>query len=422
MSSVGMVFSRVSISRRRLLGASVAAIAWPQRANAAERKTVVLELSPATLDLGQQQPLPASTFKAITLPRLDRGDVAEVTVRNTLPVAAAIHWRGLDGAPELQPWLARPLVAAGATAVFTVPLRHAGTLLCEARASDGARIAATAIVVAESTAAAVDADETLLVEAWPGPNPDMPIYSVNQRRTPMELKSPSNARLRLRFINASHHFVFAMQLPGLTPIIMAIDGQPCEPFAARDARVVLMPGNRLDVIVDATGAPETVFPISLKDGRQSLTVATLTLSAPARAAPLPSPLALPSNGLPERLALATALRIDLAMDNGVVWTAPAAMSASVAPSFAVKRGRTVVLALSNPSDRAMVFHLNGHHFRLLDKLDDGWKPFWLDTVAVPARQTIRIAFAAEHLGAYLLEASALEPGAATRMRSYRVIA
>ena len=43
-----------------------------------------------------------------------------------------------------------------------------------------------------------------------------------------------------------------------------------------------------------------------------------------------------------------------------------------------------------------MFHLHGHHFRLLDRLDDGWKPFWLDTLAINSGQTQRIAFAAEH--------------------------
>jgi len=38
----------------------------------------------------------------------------------------------------------------------------------------------------------------------------------------------------------------------------------------------------------------------------------------------------------------------------------------------------VVLALTNRAETATVFHLHGHHFRLLDRLDDGWKPFWLD--------------------------------------------
>ena len=74
------------------------------------------------------------------------------------------------------------------------------------------------------------------------------------------------------------------------------------------------------------------------------------------------------------------------------------------PAFSAKRGRMVVLSLINRATSTSVFHLHGHHVRLLDRLDDGWKPFWLDTVAVDAGQTQRVAFAAEHAGRLLIEA------------------
>ena len=416
-----MISRMFSVSRRGFLGAAAVAAVRPPPAQTAERKTVSLELSPAGLDLGPEQQIQGSKLAAAVPQRLVRGDVFEVTVRNKLTVAAAIHWRGLDGAPELQPWLARPPIPAGETGVFTVPLRHAGTLVCEARAIDGVRLAALPLAVAEIPSMATEADETLLIEAWPGGS-DASTYSVNQRRMPLQIKAAPNARLRLRFANATQHSLFAIQLPGLTPIVVAIDGQPCEPFPARDARVILAPSTRIDVMVDTLGAAGTEFAIVLADGKQTVTVATLTLSGDAvRAAPLPIS-ALPSNGLPERLALASALRIDLRLDDVAGWSASAGMSASNAPVFTAKRGRTVVLALSNTSDRAMLFHLNGHHARLLDRLDDGWKPFWLDTLAVPPRQTLRLAFVAEHAGNYLLETSALEAGALPRLRSYRVVA
>jgi FtsP/CotA-like multicopper oxidase with cupredoxin domain len=51
-------------------------------------------------------------------------------------------------------------------------------------------------------------------------------------------------------------------------------------------------------------------------------------------------------------------------------------------------------------------HVHGHAFRLLDNLDDGWKPFWLDTLPLEPRQTGRIAFVADNPGKWLLEAAA----------------
>jgi FtsP/CotA-like multicopper oxidase with cupredoxin domain len=53
-------------------------------------------------------------------------------------------------------------------------------------------------------------------------------------------------------------------------------------------------------------------------------------------------------------------------------------------------------------------HLHGHHFRLLDRLDDGWKPYWLDTAVVPKMETWRIAFVADNPGKWMLHCHMLE--------------
>jgi FtsP/CotA-like multicopper oxidase with cupredoxin domain len=78
------------------------------------------------------------------------------------------------------------------------------------------------------------------------------------------------------------------------------------------------------------------------------------------------------------------------------------------PLFTVKRGRTVMLALANRTAFSHAMHVHGHHFRLLDRLDDGWKPFWLDTVVVPSQQTWRIAFVADNPGKWMLHCHMLE--------------
>jgi FtsP/CotA-like multicopper oxidase with cupredoxin domain len=79
-----------------------------------------------------------------------------------------------------------------------------------------------------------------------------------------------------------------------------------------------------------------------------------------------------------------------------------------------------VLALTNRAEFATVFHLHGHHFRLLDRLDDGWKPFWLDTLAVEPGQTLRIAFLAEYAGRWPIEQVATDWAAPLMVRWYNV--
>ena len=143
---------------------------------------------------------------------------------------------------------------------------------------------------------------------------------------------------------------------------------------------------------------------------------------PLRAAPLPPAPPLPSNGLPDRLDLKIALRVDLPLGGRRPdWVTPGEFRAA---------GRAGVPGQARPHRGAgadqprrpspMVFHLHGHHFRLLDRLDDGWKPFWLDTLAIEPRQTQRIAFAAEHAGRWLIEAMAADWSAPRLLRSYVV--
>ena len=77
------------------------------------------------------------------------------------------------------------------------------------------------------------------------------------------------------------------------------------------------------------------------------------------------------------------------------------------PLFTVRRGRAVTLALRNTGGRAWAVHVHGHHFRLLDRLDYGWKAYWLDTLVV-GEQTERIAFVADSPGEWLIGCRPME--------------
>jgi FtsP/CotA-like multicopper oxidase with cupredoxin domain len=67
-----------------------------------------------------------------------------------------------------------------------------------------------------------------------------------------------------------------------------------------------------------------------------------------------------------------------------------------------------VLALVNQTPFAQPMHLHGHVFRLLHPLDDGWEPYFLDTVQVPENKTVRIAFVADNPGKWLLASTVME--------------
>lgn len=369
--------------------------------------------------------------------RFKRGDMVEASFANDTTAPVALNWHGIDGVPQAEPLLAQAALAPQARQNLVLPLRHAGTFMCDLRLlGDGAArpSSSRALIVAESEAIAVDRDEVLLFEDWrlrsdgtavaPGtaPKDAVPVYTVNGQRT-LDIPARARERLRLRFINGFQRNVIAIKIEDIDVQVMALDGQPSEPFLARNGALVLAPGGRADVFIDTAMAPGGVSSILLHDGTEARPIARLVGSRepPIRNAPLAAAPPLPSNGLPDRLDLKSALRVDLPLNGAQAgWAAPATFAASAAPAFKVKAGRIVVLALTNRADKATVFHLHGHHFRLLDRLDDGWKPFWLDTLAVEPGQTQRIAFAADTAGRWLMEAMATDWAAPRLLRSYIV--
>ena len=121
---------------------------------------------------------------------------------------------------------------------------------------------------------------------------------------------------------------------------------------------------------------------------------------------------LPANALPRTIELKGALRAELAMEAGPdpskAWSFTPDAGPSGPPLFSVPRGRAVVVALANKTRLPHVVHLHGHAVRLLDSLDDGWKPWWHDTLLVGEERTARIAFVADNPGRWLLACRRLE--------------
>jgi FtsP/CotA-like multicopper oxidase with cupredoxin domain len=431
------------LDRRELLaglGAAAMTPIWSTAGSAQGRSALALQAKAGQFSPQTQKPTVEVWSLAAPEVRLNRGDTLDIAFANDLPVPALPAFRGFDGIPAAEPLLARPAVAAGGRETLQLPLRYAGTAFCDlgllgdgqARPSRG-----LALIVHESEPVAVDRDELFLIEEWrmrpdrtlvaPGTDPkDAEAFHTVNGFTSTDLAAipvRANERLRFRFINASHRSAVAVKLEELEVRVMAIDGQPAEPFPARNGAVVLAPGSRVDAFIDVTGPAGKKCNMLLHDGKQAHLIQQWVISSdpPIRPAALPPAAPLPSNGLPAQLDLKNAQRIDLALGGPPIdWVSPASFTASASPAFAAKTGRTVVLALANRADRATVFHLHGHHFRLLDRLDDGWKPFWLDTLAIEPGQTARIAFAAEHAGRFLLESVATDWSAPRLLRWYSV--
>jgi FtsP/CotA-like multicopper oxidase with cupredoxin domain len=434
MVRIGQMASpKLTLNRRELmagLGTLALAPGWPVAGSAQGRSPLALRMQQESLPL--RSGAPATEVWSLAGPplRLKQGQNEDIEVRNELPSAIFLNWRGVDGAQALEPFLAGAPLASGSNTRLQLTARHAGTFLCEL-IPFGAGLARPAtrmlpVIVAERDPIAVDREEILLIEEWrlrsdasaiaPGMESEKTasVYTLNGKPS-FDITAKKHERLRLRFINGTQRTPLAIKLDAVELCVMAIDGQPAEPFLARNGAVVLPPGGRIDAFVDATASSS----ILLHDGKEAFTIGRLDLSGepPIRNMPLPPAPPLSSNGLPAQIDLKNALRFDITVPdkNDIL-----GFSSFTPPAFRAKAGRAVVLALVNRAPTATVFHLHGHHFRLLDRLDDGWKPFWLDTLAVEPGQTQRIAFLAEYAGRWLIESVATDWAAPRLVRWYSV--
>lgn len=433
-----------SPTRRSLLAGLGAAIALPPLFRPAlAQQTQALRLQDHPLRLREGSP-EAATWRFdrdIGAPdyRFRIGETLSLDLTNSLPVPVNLNWYGLGGVAGAEPLLTERALGAGQRATRSIPLRSAGTYFVETRiGNDGAArpLPATAFAVGEGSPPLVDRDDILLIEDWrlkpdgsllaPGQDTKdaTTIYTINGKLD-WNIPTRSNQRLRLRFINGCHRSAIALRIDGHEARVIAIDGRPAEPFPARDGRLILAPGARIDVLLDATKAPKSTSPIHLHDGTTPRQIASLAYSdePPVRDAPLPPASPLASDGLPATIPLQGAQRVEITLGSAsgdADWVTAERMSTQLAPAFRAKAGRTVVLAITNRTSMPVTFHMHGHHVRLLDRLDDGWKPFWLDTLLFDAGQTQRIAFLAEHRGAWLMEAMGIEWTAPRLLRWFAV--
>jgi FtsP/CotA-like multicopper oxidase with cupredoxin domain len=409
----------MTLSRRQVLGVGIALSFGVPRAQSQTPPEIapdgfrILRVPPEGAAVDRLPPAPPSpdywsygSYPGPTL-RLRRGEELRVRLVNGMKEPTTLHWRGvrapnaMDGAPFGQ----QP-VKGGASFDYRFTPPDAGTFWYHPTPAQTEHGLSGLLIVDESEPVAVARDHALVFLNAAAPAPDDLVWINGQFG--LEFPTPAAQLTRLRLVNAAAR-ALVIQFGELSPEefriwVMAIDGQPAEPFLARGNRISLAPGNRADVFVETTLAPGTKVPIKIANRRDPPPHAYLMIEGQPRSAALASPKPLPANPLPQRLDLARAQRATVPIESATTTVPPPR------PLFSVRRGRAVVLAFVNRTDAAQVIHLRGHSARLLDRLDDGWKPFWLDTLLVEPHQTDRIAFLADNLGKWAIDTSKLERG------------
>lgn len=431
---------RDGLSRRAALAGGVA-LAWLRaRPVRAEPGTLAEEL-PATSSITierqatQLLPAPAKPAERIVLSlsppaeaiRLRAGVTHMVHLRNALPAEpdgseVTLYFRGLQGQIDGANQNSLRLKAGEERAV-TLLADKGGTALITALPAAPAlseQGLALPLIVAEHIHAEIDSESVLLLKDF-RLQPDGTLaaasgarlgnaLSVNGRLEQQAIPLRRHERHRLRLINASTARIVVLQAFGFMPLVMALDGAPCEVFEPAEGRIVLPPGGRADILIELSAPPAEPPRLTTRIGPVEFDVMGIVYldDAPLRQKALAPFASLASEKPGARLDLAKAQRVPLSIRQAE-WVREAERGGDAPALFSAMRGRTIVLEVDNIASVPAVFHLEGHRVRPLDGLDDGVKPWVLDTVLLPPDGHALLAFIAERPGRYRLHWRELSP-------------
>ena len=242
------------------------------------------------------------------------------------------------------------------------------------------------------------------------------LLAVNGARAPKSFEFQPGSRVRLRLANLCNARIMALSFEGVTPDVIAVDSQPCDRFQPVRSTIPVTPGARYELMFDlpATEGAKARVILRTADGkdRDMLLFSTQGAPRPSREAIR----GLPQNpALPPVIHLEHSKKVDLviAQDDGR-WTLNGQPSKAYAgdPLFRVKRGTPVTLGFDNRTGVPLAMHAHGHCMRLLHDLDDGWEPYWRNTVVAPPGKVKHAAFFADSPGKWALHDDILEHEAA----------
>jgi FtsP/CotA-like multicopper oxidase with cupredoxin domain len=408
--------------------------------------------------------------------RARRGETVDVELENGLDQPTTIHWHGvrIDNAMDGVPHLTQDPVAPGERFRYRFTVPDAGTFWYHPHHASWEQVARGLyglLVVDEDEAPEADREILFVADDWRlgedgriheasfGDLHDWAhggrlgnVLTVNGR-PPQQMVVRPNERLRLRMANMANARILTFTLDGVDAWTIAVDGQPVAPAAAR--RIVLAPGQRVDLMVDAPPTAGASAAIAEATGTPFTALDLVVEGEPARPQPLPAPSALPHNPLAVGLDLADALEVDLLMEGGAmgmgpmrggmgpgmhghgpmpplpdwealvgqgqVWAMNGVAGRTEVPLVTAPLGRTVVLHMINANRWPHAMHLHGHHARIVARNGHEVAPEpWRDTLLVDPMESISAAFVADNPGDWMLHCHMLEHQAGGMETWFRV--
>ena len=351
-------------------------------------------------------------------------------LRNHLAETTSLQLCGPRGLGSLDDLGSRPAtVAAGAEALVRFTPTDSGTAWFRPMlgpADQAGRGLSGVLIIDAAEPPAVDHDLVCFIRDWTmdaqnrlvaeGAAPAdaaASVVTMGNKPVPSDLILSPGARLRLRLMNGSTRRVFGIVIDGSKPMIVAIDGQPSERFAPVRGAIPIGPGGRFDVMLDLPREKGQVVRVTLRGSRNAegstepdLAIATIRTDGTSFEARPPVASLAPNPALPARIALEAARRAELTIDSAAGgWTVNGigGINWPKQPILRVKQGDAVTLGFTNASRELVPLTLYGHALRLLHAKDDGWEPYWRDTLLLPPGGRAHVAFVADKPGHWPVE-------------------
>ena len=451
------------ISRRSLLagGVSLAAtMALPRASRSAvmRAREFTLVAAPARASLvGPPYPDTDVWSYGASVPgpelRVRQGDRLRIMVENQLSQETTIHWHGIrvPNAMDGVPHLTQKPIAAGDKFIYEFAVPDAGTYWYHPHhhsAEQVGRGLSGALIVEESEPIPVDRDLVWVLGDWRLARDASIVNDFGNRmevmmagrigntvtingQVPETVSVRAGERLRLRLVNAAPARIFGLEFRGHRPLIVALDGQPIEPHAPEEGRVVLGPAMRADIVIAMSGEPGATAAVI--DGfyrDRSYKLVDLAYSNATRLPerPLAPPARMSANTMPEP-DIENAERHTATLGGGMMsgrgmmmgmggsgmggmgWSinGVAASGHNMTPMLTLSHGGSYILAVRNDTAWYHPVHLHGHSFRVIAR---NGRPTrhreWLDTVLIPPREQADIAFVADNPGDWMFHCHILD--------------
>lgn len=383
--------------------------------------------------------------------RIPQGRESIIQFHNALDEPSSVHWHGLriDNAMDGVPHVTQPPVLPGERFEYRLQPPDAGTYWYHTHMRSWAQLAlglAGVLIVEEDEPPRVDRDLVFAIDDWRldrkmqfdtnslGSMHDWShggrlgnYITVNGAAEPV-FEVARGERIRLRLVNIANARVMHMLFNEPAISVVAIDGQPVEPFAPESGRIRLAPGQRADLIIDMSADAGSRSAIEVVIGEYAYEIATFVYRQQAkREQLLETPIRLPDNPVNRTVLPAEFRHVPLRMEggamggmrsasfegkemdirelvrNGKVWAFNGIVGMPQEPLFSVGRGTAISIDVHNDNGWPHAMHIHGHHF-----MHDRNPGIWRDTALFQRGERGSMRFIADNPGKWLIHCHMVE--------------